>query len=55
MRILCLHGVGSSGSICESQFRPFLQAADASYEFVFVDGPELSERGPGNDYIICLA
>ncbi|KAK1977275.1 DUF341 domain protein [Colletotrichum cereale] len=47
MRILCLHGVGSSGAICESQFGPFLRAADPSYEFVFVDGPEPSIRGPG--------
>ncbi|KAI0386914.1 DUF341 domain protein [Hypomontagnella monticulosa] len=49
MKILCLHGVGSSGSICESQFGPFVKAADPSYEFVFVDGPIESARGPGMD------
>ncbi|KAL2139489.1 hypothetical protein VTI28DRAFT_5101 [Corynascus sepedonium] len=47
MRLLCLHGVGSSGSICESQFEPFVRATDPSYEFVFVDGPAASIRGPG--------
>lgn len=47
MRVLCLHGVGSSGSICQSQFEPFVKAADPSYEFVFVDGPAASIRGPG--------
>lgn len=47
MRILCLHGVGSSGSICESQLRPFIRACDPSYEFIFVDGPAPSDRGPG--------
>jgi len=47
MRILCLHGVGSSGKILESQLQPFMQAVDPSYEFVFVDGPFLCERGPG--------
>ncbi|KAL2760691.1 hypothetical protein ACRALDRAFT_1066831 [Sodiomyces alcalophilus JCM 7366] len=47
MRLLCLHGVGSSGSICESQFQPFVKAADPSYEFVFVNGPVTSIRGPG--------
>ncbi|CAH0023140.1 unnamed protein product [Clonostachys rhizophaga] len=46
MKILCLHGVGSNGSICESQLQPFIRASDPSYEFVFVDGPEPCERGP---------
>jgi predicted esterase len=49
MRVLCLHGVGSSAAICETQLRPFLQAVDSSYEFVFVDGPVLSPRGPGEN------
>ena len=49
MKILCLHGVGSSGSICESQFRAFLKVVDPSYEFIFTEGPALSERGPGKD------
>ncbi|KAL8918474.1 MAG: hypothetical protein Q9172_005415 [Xanthocarpia lactea] len=47
MKILCLHGVGSSGGICESQFRAFLKLADPSYEFVFTEGPARSEKGPG--------
>ncbi|KAL2140166.1 hypothetical protein VTI28DRAFT_4182 [Corynascus sepedonium] len=47
MRILCLHGVGSSGKILESQLHSFTLAVDHSYEFVFVDGPFSCERGPG--------
>lgn len=47
MKILCLHGVGSSGAICERQFAPFIKAADPSYDFVFVDGPVESIKGPG--------
>ncbi|KAK4224176.1 serine hydrolase FSH [Podospora fimiseda] len=47
MRIICLHGVGSSGRILDSQMQPLVQALDPSYEFVFVDGPFLCERGPG--------
>lgn len=35
--------------MCETQLRPFLQAVDSTYEFVFVDGPVLSPRGPGED------
>ncbi|VUC29983.1 unnamed protein product [Clonostachys rosea] len=49
MRILCLHGVGSNGSICESQLQPFIRASDPSYEFVFVDGPE-----PTNPYQLII-
>ncbi|KXX83199.1 Dihydrofolate reductase [Madurella mycetomatis] len=38
MRILCLHGYGTSGSILKYQLDAFLQRADASHEFVFLDG-----------------
>ncbi|KAK4663867.1 uncharacterized protein QC763_502100 [Podospora pseudopauciseta] len=47
MRVLCLHGVGSSGKMLETQLRPFLKAVDPSFDFVFVDGPFPCERGPG--------
>ncbi|KAF2129724.1 DUF341 domain protein [Dothidotthia symphoricarpi CBS 119687] len=47
MRLLCLHGVGSSANILENQLRSFLQAVDPAYEFIFVDGPFASPRGPG--------
>ncbi|PVI02665.1 DUF341 domain protein [Periconia macrospinosa] len=47
MKILCLHGVGSSALILENQLRQLMSAVDPSYEFVFVDGPIPSERGPG--------
>ncbi|KAK4160401.1 DUF341 domain protein [Cladorrhinum sp. PSN259] len=47
MRFICLHGIGSSARILESQLQPFMREADPSYEFIFVDGPFRCERGPG--------
>lgn len=47
MRILALHGVGSSAKILESQLVGLMRSVDASYEFVLVDGPVPSHRGPG--------
>ncbi|CZT24639.1 uncharacterized protein RCC_10364 [Ramularia collo-cygni] len=47
MRVLCLHGVGGSGALLKQQLTPFIRALDPSYEFVFVDGPVQSPRGPG--------
>lgn len=47
MKILCLHGFGSSGKILEDQADKLIKALDPTYEFVFVDGPEDANRGPG--------
>ncbi|KAK1566008.1 serine hydrolase FSH [Colletotrichum navitas] len=47
MRILALHGVGSSAKIFKRQLSRLLNSLDASYEFVFVDGDVPSHRGPG--------
>ncbi|KAJ5128606.1 hypothetical protein N7448_002322 [Penicillium atrosanguineum] len=47
MRILCLHGVGSSGAILEKQMSNLRRELDPSFELVFVDGPFECERGPG--------
>lgn len=47
MKILCLHGVGSSGAILEKQMSNLRRELDPSFELVFVDGPFESERGPG--------
>ncbi len=47
MRILCLHGVGSSGAILEKQMANLRRQLDPSFDLVFVDGPFESERGPG--------
>ena len=38
MRILCLHGYGTSGAILQSQLDAFTHKADPSHEFVFLDG-----------------
>ncbi|KAK2028327.1 hypothetical protein LX32DRAFT_720588 [Colletotrichum zoysiae] len=47
MRILALHGVGSSAKIFKGQMSRFLNAIDPTYQFVFVDGHVPSHRGPG--------
>ncbi|KAJ6788508.1 hypothetical protein PWT90_01622 [Aphanocladium album] len=47
MRILCLHGVGSSGEILEAQMSNLRRELDPSFELVFVDGPFECRRGPG--------
>ncbi|KAI3391680.1 hypothetical protein diail_6959 [Diaporthe ilicicola] len=47
MKILCLHGVGSSGDILEQQMANLRRELDPSFELVFVDGPFECERGPG--------
>ncbi|THW92609.1 hypothetical protein D6D15_03008 [Aureobasidium pullulans] len=55
MRILCLHGKGTSAAIFESQtfgFRHHLRTAHPSepLAFDFVDGPILSDPAPGVDH-----
>ncbi|CEL10308.1 hypothetical protein ASPCAL13429 [Aspergillus calidoustus] len=47
MRILCLHGAGSSGAILERQMSNLRRELDPSFELVFVDGPFECGRGPG--------
>lgn len=52
MKILCLHGCGSSGAILEAQMANLMRALDPSFELYFVDGPFECERGPGvPDYV----
>jgi hypothetical protein len=47
MKILCLHGVGSSGAIFEAQIANLRRELDPSIELIFVDGPFECNRGPG--------
>ncbi|PKX97841.1 DUF341 domain-containing protein [Aspergillus novofumigatus IBT 16806] len=47
MRILCLHGAGSSGAILERQMSNLRRELDPSFELIFVDGPFECARGPG--------
>ncbi|KAI0448682.1 DUF341 domain-containing protein [Xylaria acuta] len=47
MKILCLHGVGSSGAILEAQMANLRRELDPSFELIFIDGPFEYERGPG--------
>lgn len=50
MRILCLHGYGTSGAILRSQLDAFIHRADASYEFVFLDGEYECQRAHGKSF-----
>ena len=54
MKILCLHGFGSSGAIFEAQMANLQQELDPSIELIFVDGPFECERGPGTYTYSCL-
>jgi hypothetical protein len=47
MRVLCLHGQGSSATIFESQLSRLMAALPSHYTFDFVDAPV--ECGPGLD------
>ena len=42
-RILCLHGSGASAQIFKIQMRYFIQSLVHDFQFVFVDGPWLSD------------
>ena len=47
MRILCLHGYGTSGAIMRNQLDAFIRHADESYEFVFLDGEYACSKAQG--------
>ncbi|KAF6798076.1 hypothetical protein CSOJ01_12853 [Colletotrichum sojae] len=47
MRILCLHGYGTSSAILRSQLDAFIHRADATHEFAFLDGEFECPRGRG--------
>ncbi|GME50746.1 hypothetical protein HK57_00312 [Neofusicoccum parvum] len=47
MRILCLHGYGTSAAILESQLSAFIDSADPNYEFVFLDGEVECQKAQG--------
>ncbi|OAA68338.1 ef-hand calcium-binding domain protein [Niveomyces insectorum RCEF 264] len=49
MRILCLHGKGTSGSIFRSQTAALRTRLDESFVFDFVDAPFRSTTAPGVD------
>ncbi|EFE45127.1 EF-hand calcium-binding domain protein, putative [Trichophyton verrucosum HKI 0517] len=46
MRILALHGLGSSSSLLKEQLTPFSKALGREYRFIFLDGGIPCERGP---------
>ncbi|EHA47285.1 hypothetical protein MCOR27_008592 [Pyricularia oryzae] len=49
MRVLCLHGFGTSGAILKSQTVAFRNKLDSSYSFDFVDAPFRCGAAPGVD------
>lgn len=51
MKILALHGLGSSTSMLQQQLAPFVRDLGASYQFTFLDGGIPCGRGPGIDFV----
>ncbi|CAK7211265.1 hypothetical protein SEUCBS140593_001120 [Sporothrix eucalyptigena] len=49
MKVLCLHGKGTSGNIFRSQTAALRAKLDRSFEFDFIDGPFSSTSAPGVD------
>lgn len=47
MKILCLHGYGTSGSIMEKQFADVCAGLDETYEYVYLDGEYETKRAAG--------
>lgn len=47
MKILALHGLGSSASMLKEQLAPFIRALSPEYQFTFLDGAIRCGRGPG--------
>ncbi|KAF2203110.1 hypothetical protein GQ43DRAFT_390710 [Delitschia confertaspora ATCC 74209] len=47
MKILALHGLGSSAAILEEQLSPLASHLGHNYHFTFLDGPILCGKGPG--------
>ncbi|KAI1756767.1 serine hydrolase FSH [Xylaria castorea] len=47
MKILALHGLGSSASMLKEQIAPFIRDLGPSYQFTFLDGAVTCRRGPG--------
>ena len=55
MKILALHGLGSSSSMLKEQLRPFIRELGPSCQFVFLDGAISCGRGPGKIFRLKLA
>lgn len=47
MKILALHGIGSSGTILNEQLRPILEELGPNHHVSYLDGSIPSKRGPG--------
>jgi pimeloyl-ACP methyl ester carboxylesterase len=47
MKILALHGLGSSAAMLKEQLGPFMRELGPSYRFTFVDGAVPCGHGPG--------
>lgn len=55
MKILALHGLGSSGQMLREQLAPFVKQLGPNYQFKFLDGAIDCGRGPGiHSYLALL-
>ncbi|KAL1845791.1 hypothetical protein Daus18300_014449 [Diaporthe australafricana] len=52
MRILCLHGHGTSSAIFETQLTKVREELGASFEYIYLDGPVESERVRGMSQMV---
>ena len=48
MRVLCLHGHGTSSDIFETQMSAIRELLDESTEYIYIDGPVESDRVRGS-------
>lgn len=54
MKILCLHGYGTSSSILKSQLDALIRRADESYEFIFFDGEVECPKAKGKLLLLLI-
>ncbi|CRG86671.1 hypothetical protein PISL3812_03681 [Talaromyces islandicus] len=47
MKVLALHGVGSSSAVLKEQLAPLVSQLGPGYQFTFIDGAISCDRGPG--------
>ena len=55
MKILCLHGYGTSSSILKSQLDALTRRADESYDFVFFDGEVECPKAKGKPLLTLIS
>lgn len=47
MKVLALHGIGSSSALLKKQLAPLIVLLGPDYDFIFFDGGVCCGKGPG--------